>query len=169
MTTTCSFMNWGPAKVIFRIYVLCVFNYQFANFKMSTFCSLMQWGVSKIIFRNLVLYVFNYQFANLEMTISCSFMKWCPVPLFLRMFVFYKFNYQFAYFQMTSRCSQMQWSGSNKMISRILILNVLIINLQTEGQTFIEITFLKICKSLIKKGIVYHFKEVHKYLLSYLP
>ena len=32
MTTTCSFMNWGPAKVIFRIYVLCVFNYQFANF-----------------------------------------------------------------------------------------------------------------------------------------
>ena len=84
----------------------------------------MQWGVSKIIFRILVLYVFNYQFANLEMTISCSFMKWCPVPLFLRMFVFYKFNYQFAYFQMTSPCSQMQWSGSNKMISRILILNV---------------------------------------------
>ena len=36
-------------------------------------------------------------------------------------------------------------------------------------QTFIEITFLRICKSLIKKGIVYHFKEVHKYLLSYLP
>ena len=165
MTTTCSFMNWGPAKVIFRIYVLCVFNYQFANF-IAAKCN----GVSPRLFLGFLSSMFSI--INLQ-TWRWPYpaASWSGVPFHLFWEVLFSINsiinlHTSKWLFVAAKCNGVV---PTKWFLGFLSLTFLIINLQTEGQTFIEITFLRICKSLIKKGIVYHFKEVHKYLLSYLP